>query len=72
MKINTQKKENSGYEEIDHSMEEMNKLINENVIRKTLGVIILKHGQPDLSLYGDHDHLYIQPSCKFIIGGVSR
>ena len=26
--------------------------------------------QVGLSLYGDQKHLYIQPSCKFIIGGV--
>ena len=51
-------------------MEEMNKLINEKVIRKKLEVTIFQNGQLDLSLYGDHKHLYIQPSCKFIIGGV--
>ena len=50
-------------------MEEMNKLIEEKVIRKTLEEIILKNGQPALTLYGDHTHLYIQPSGKFIIGG---
>ena len=60
----------SGYDEIDHSMEEMNKLINEKVIRKTLEVTILKSGQPDLSLYGDHKHSCIQSPCHFIIGGV--
>ena len=47
----------SGYDEIDHSTEEMNKLINEKVIRKTLMVTILKNGQPDLSVYGDLKHL---------------
>ena len=51
----------SGYHETHHSMEEMNKLINEKVIRKTLEVTILKNGQPDLSLHGDHKHLYIHP-----------
>ena len=60
----------SGYDEIDHNIEEMNKLINEKVTRKTLELAILKNGQPDLSFCGDHKHLYIQPSCKFIIGGV--
>ena len=60
----------SGYDEINHSMEEMNKLINEKVIRRTLEVTILKNGEPDLSLYGDHKHLHIQPSCKIIIGEV--
>ena len=56
----------SSYDQIDHSMEEMNKMINEKVMEVT----ILKNGQLDLSLYGDHKHLYIQPSCKFTIGGV--
>ena len=37
-------------------------------VRKTLEVTILKNGQSDLSLYGDHEHLCIQLSCKFIIG----
>ena len=42
-------------------MEEMNKLINEKAIRERLEVTILKSGQPDWSLHGDHKHLYIQP-----------
>ena len=50
-------------------MEEMNKLIIEKVIRKTLEVTILKNGQLDLSLFGEQ---YIQPSCKFSLGGRSR
>ena len=48
----------------------MNKLIEENVIRKTLEETILKSNQTDSSLYGDHMHLFIQPSSKLIIGGV--
>merc|ERR1719446_43057 len=51
------------------SMEEMNKLIVEEVVKKTLREIKLKNGQPALTLYGDHTHLYINPSGKFIIGG---
>merc|ERR1712072_1617978 len=51
------------------SMEDMNKLIEEKVIRRTLSEIKLKNGQPALTLYGDHTHLYINPSGKFIIGG---
>merc|ERR1719446_285173 len=51
------------------SMEEMNKLIIQEVVVKTLSEIILKNGQPALTLYGDHTHLYINPSGKFIIGG---
>merc|ERR1719207_404105 len=51
------------------SMEEMNKLIEEKVVRRTLSEIKLKNGQPALTLYGDHTHNYINPSGKFIIGG---
>merc|ERR1719473_780791 len=51
------------------SMEEMNKLIVEEVVKKTLKEIILKNGKPALTLYGDHTHLHINPSGKFIIGG---
>merc|ERR1712019_206547 len=31
--------------------------------------ITLKNGQPALTLFGDHTHLHINPSGKFIIGG---
>merc|ERR1712083_649609 len=51
------------------SMEEMNKLIEEKVIKKTLEEIILKSGKPAITLYGSHTHLHINPSGKFIIGG---
>merc|ERR1711953_238383 len=51
------------------SMEEMNKLIVEEVIKETLKEIKLKSGKPALTLYGDHTHLHINPSGKFIIGG---
>merc|ERR1712125_138616 len=51
------------------SMEEMNKLIEQKVIRATLAEIKLKNGQPALSLYGEHTHNYINPTGKFIIGG---
>merc|ERR1711904_438176 len=65
-------KEVAGYTGPDEqapSMEDMNKLIEEKVVRRTLSEIILKNGQPALTLYGDHTHLYINPSGKFIIGG---
>merc|ERR1712023_375682 len=68
----TRKKEVEGYEGADEtapSMEEMNKLIIEKVVKRTLSEIILKNGQPALTLYGDHTHNYINPSGKFIIGG---
>merc|ERR1711878_162467 len=51
------------------SMEEMNKLIVEEVVKKTLEEITLKSGKPAITLYGSHTHLHINPSGKFIIGG---
>ena len=50
------------------SMEQMNKEIEEKVIKRTLEQIKLKNGQPAISLYGSHTHLHINPSGKFIIG----
>merc|ERR1711974_237555 len=43
------------------SMDEMNKLIVEEVIKETLKEITLKNGQPALTLFGDHTHLHINP-----------
>jgi S-adenosylmethionine synthetase len=51
------------------SMEDMNKALEEHVIRATLASIILKNGDPALSLYGEHTKLHFNPSGKFIIGG---
>merc|ERR1711862_697470 len=68
----TRCKEVAGYTGPDAtapSMEDMNKLIVEKVVKATLQEIKLKNGQPALSLFGDHTHLYINPSGKFIIGG---
>jgi len=68
----TRKKECAGYSGPDMtapSMEEMNKLIVEHVVKKTLRDIKLKNGQAAITLYGDHTHLHINPSGKFIIGG---
>merc|ERR1711971_231030 len=68
----TRCKEVAGYTGADEtapSMEEMNKLIEEKVIKRTLSEIILKNGKPALSLYGDFTHLHINPTGKFIIGG---
>jgi len=59
----------TGPEATAPSMEEMNKLIEEKVVRRTLSEIKLKNGQPALTLYGAHTHNYINPSGKFIIGG---
>merc|ERR1712232_196237 len=68
----TRCKEVAGYTGPDAtapSMEEMNKLIVENVVKRTLSEIKLKNGKPAISLYGDFTHLHINPSGKFIIGG---
>merc|ERR1712072_1041908 len=65
----TRKKEVAGYTGPDAtapSMEEMNKLIVERVVKETLKEIKLKNGKPAISLYGDHPHLHINPSGKFI------
>jgi S-adenosylmethionine synthetase len=68
----TRTKECAGYsgpEMTAPSMEEMNKLIVEEVIKETLKEITLKNGKAALTLFGDHTHLHINPSGKFIIGG---
>merc|ERR1719261_244395 len=51
------------------SMEDMNKAIVEDVIKETLKEITLKNGKSALTLFGDHTHLHINPTGKFIIGG---
>merc|ERR1711933_561045 len=68
----TRCKEVAGYTGPDAtapSMERMNELIVEEVVKKTLQEIILKNGKPALTLFGDHTHMHINPSGKFIIGG---
>merc|ERR1712194_197013 len=68
----TRCKEFAGYTGPDAtapSMEEMNKLIVEEVVKKTLLEIKLKNGSSAITLFGDHTHLHINPSGKFIIGG---
>merc|ERR1712228_372323 len=69
----TRTKEVAGYTGPDAtapSMEEMNKLIIEEVVKKTLSEIMLKNGKSALTLFSDKDtHLHINPSGKFIIGG---
>merc|ERR1712157_531728 len=59
----------SGPEMTAPSMEQMNTLIVEEVIKETLKEITLKNGKAALTLFGDHTHLHINPSGKFIIGG---
>merc|ERR1712203_891465 len=68
----TRCKEVAGYTGEDvtaPSMEEINKQIEEKVIKRTLQGIKLKNGDAAITLYGDHTHLHINPSGKFIIGG---
>merc|ERR1711976_526256 len=68
----TRRKEVAGYTGPDAtapSMEEINKLIVEEVVKKTLQEIVLKNGKSAITLFCDHTHLYINPSGKFIIGG---
>merc|ERR1712096_500455 len=68
----TRTKECAGYtgpEMTAPSMDDMNKAIVEEVVKATLNEITLKNGQTALTLFGDHTHLHINPSGKFIIGG---
>merc|ERR1712003_281184 len=69
----TRRKEVAGYtgpDETAPSMEDMNKLIVEKVVKRTLAEITLKNGSKATTLFSDKDtHLYINPSGKFIIGG---
>merc|ERR1711912_145038 len=44
------------------SMEEMNKLIVEDVIKETLKEITLKSGASAMTIFGDHTNLHINPS----------
>lgn len=59
----------SGEEATAPSMADMNASIVENVVKRTLREIKLKNGETALTLFGDHTHLHINPSGKFIIGG---
>merc|ERR1711971_878399 len=64
----TRRKEVTGYTGADAtapSMEDMNKLIVEEVVKKTLEEIKLKNGDSAITLFGDHAHLHINPSGKF-------
>jgi len=59
----------TGAEMTAPSMADMNKAIIEDVVKATLRDIILKNGKSAITLFGDHTHLHINPSGKFIIGG---
>merc|ERR1711971_1297281 len=48
----------TGAEMTAPSMQQMNTLIVENVVKATLREIKLKDGQPAISLFGDHTHLH--------------
>ena len=69
------RKEVPGYSssgENDPSIEEMNKLIEEKVIRKSLEETTPEDSQQDSSLYADHTHLFIQPSRKLNVSRSRR
>jgi len=60
----------TGDEQIAPSMAEMNELIHDEVIVKTLESITLKNGKSAVSIYNrDECHIHLNPSGKFIIGG---
>merc|ERR1711971_1056699 len=60
----------TGEEEIAPSMADMNTLIHDHVIVKTLESITLKNGKNALSICNKDDcHVHLNPSGKFIIGG---
>jgi len=60
----------TGEEQYAPSMSEMNDLIHDHVILKTLESITLKNGQSALSIYNREEcHVHLNPSGKFIIGG---
>merc|ERR1712127_1041598 len=60
----------TGAEQLAPSMAEMNELIHDNVIVKTLESIQLKNGKSALSIYKREEcHIHLNPSGKFIIGG---
>merc|ERR1712085_18227 len=60
----------TGEEQIAPSMAEMNTLIHDHVIVKTLESIKLKNGKSALTIYDKDDcHVHLNPSGKFIIGG---
>lgn len=59
----------TGAEAIAPSMKDMNDLIVKEVVVKCLEEIKLKNGKAAVTLFGDHTHLHINPSGKFIIGG---
>merc|ERR1711974_161752 len=59
----------TGEEATAPSMARMNELIVSEVIVKCLEEITLKNGNPAVTLFGDHTHLHINPSGRFVIGG---
>jgi S-adenosylmethionine synthetase len=69
-KRSTECKGYTGEEMMAPSMDEMNELIIEHVVIKTLESITLKNGKPATSIFDRNTcHLHINPSGKFIIGG---
>jgi len=57
-------------DEVAPSIAEQNELIKQHVIIKTLGEILLKNGQPALSIFSETEcHIYVNPSGRFVVGG---
>nr|ADH43284.1 methionine S-adenosyl transferase [Euglena gracilis] len=57
-------------DEVAPSMDQMNELIIQHVVIRTLQNITLKNGQPAVSIFDRNTcHLHMNPSGKFIIGG---
>ncbi|KAJ1629934.1 methionine S-adenosyl transferase [Pavlovales sp. CCMP2436] len=60
----------TGADETAPSMADMNEAITKHVVEKTLSEIMLKNGEPALSLFDRKTcNMHINPSGKFIIGG---
>eukprot|EP00521_Asterionellopsis_glacialis_P007609 CAMPEP_0195291082 /NCGR_PEP_ID=MMETSP0707-20130614/7073_1 /TAXON_ID=33640 /ORGANISM="Asterionellopsis glacialis, Strain CCMP134" /LENGTH=465 /DNA_ID=CAMNT_0040351323 /DNA_START=23 /DNA_END=1420 /DNA_ORIENTATION=+ len=60
----------TGEEQLAPTMADMNELIHDHVVVKTLESITLKSGESALSIYDKSTcNLHINPSGKFIIGG---
>merc|ERR1712071_192394 len=68
----TRCKEVAGYtgkDEVAPSMKEMNDLIVEKVVKRTLAEIKLKNGETAITLFGDNTIYHLNPSGRFVIGG---
>jgi hypothetical protein len=53
------------------SLEDTNESVVENVVKKSVENITLENGEQALTIFGDHIHLYANPSDEFIVDGLS-